>query len=111
MLSAFNRGGTSILSLYLKMQNLSSMSLCEAQRPTGQDTSITDVGASFLVDCVVLLRFVEIQSTMRKAINVTKMRGSDHDKRLREYEITDIGLHVLSAFTDYEAILTGSPRK
>ena len=63
------------------------------------------------MDCVILLRFVEIQSTMKKAINVIKMRGSNHDKRLREYEITDTGLHVLSAFTNYEGILTGSPRK
>ena len=63
------------------------------------------------MDCVILLRFVEIQSTMKKAINVIKMRGSNHDKRLREYEITGAGLQVMSAFTNYEGVLTGSPRK
>jgi circadian clock protein KaiC len=99
------------LLMALKTQGLSSINLWEAPQVTGESISITDVGSSFLVDCVILLRFVEIQSTMKKAINVIKMRGSNHDKRLREYEITGTGLQVMSAFTNYEGVLTGSPRK
>jgi circadian clock protein KaiC len=99
------------LIMYLKTSGLSSMNLWEAPQLTGQSVSITDVGASFLVDCVILLRFVEIQSSMRKAMNVVKMRGSNHDKRLREYEIGEGGIHVMSAFTNYEGIMTGSPTK
>jgi circadian clock protein KaiC len=99
------------LIMFMKTAGLSSMNLWEAPQMTGQSVSITNVGASFLVDCVILLRFVEIQSAMRKAINVVKMRGSDHDKRLREYEIDGRGIHVMSAFTDYVGIMTGLPTK
>ena len=53
----------------------------------GPLTSITDAGASFLVDSVVLLRFVEIESRVRKALTVVEMRGSNHDRGLREFEV------------------------
>ena len=39
------------------------------------------------------------------------MRGSDHDKRLREYEITSKGLKVAAPFSGYEGIMSGSARK
>jgi circadian clock protein KaiC len=39
------------------------------------------------------------------------MRGSDHDKRLREYEITPEGLKVSAPFTEYEGLMSGSPRR
>jgi circadian clock protein KaiC len=63
------------------------------------------------VDCIVSLKPVEIESTVRKALVVWKMRGSDHDKRLREYEITSHGIEVSAPFSDYEGLLTGSPRR
>jgi circadian clock protein KaiC len=42
---------------------------------------------------------------------VLKMRGSDHDKRLREYEITSEGIKIGAPFSQYEGIMSGSPRK
>lgn len=99
------------LIMYLKVKGLSSFLIWEATEVFGQVTAITDVGMSFLVDCIVLLKPVEIQSSMRKALVVLKMRGSDHDKRLREYEITSTGIKVASSFVDYEGLLTGSPRR
>ncbi len=49
---------------------------------------------SFLTDDVVLQRYVEIQGQLRRTITVVKMRGSDHSKDLRAYEITSRGLVV-----------------
>ena len=40
-----------------------------------------------------------------------KMRGSDHDKSLREFEITPTGIKIESAFMNYEGVITGSPRR
>lgn len=99
------------LLMYLKTKGLSSLSLWEVPQMIGQSFSVTDVGISFLVDCIVLLKFVEIDSTMKKALAVIKMRGSDHDKRLREFEITSQGIKVASPFSEYEGIITGSPRR
>lgn len=68
-------------------------------------------GLSFLVDGIVLLRYVEIESGVRRAILVLKMRGSDHDKDIRQFELTTHGLKIASAFQGREALLSGSPRR
>jgi len=96
---------------YLKTHGVSSILLWESPQISGGSFSVTDVGLSFLVDCIVALKPVEIESSMRKALVILKMRGSDHDKRLREFEITPEGIKIESAFTNYEGIISGSPRK
>ena len=52
------------------------------------EVRISPEGISFLSDNVILLRYVEIESQLRKALMVVKMRTSDHDKELRQYQIT-----------------------
>lgn len=96
--------------MYLKTRGISPLVIWEAQQ--GVDTyAITQAGMSFLVDCMIVLKFVEINSSMKKALAIIKMRGSDHDKRLREYEITSHGLRVAAPFSGYEGIITGSPHR
>ena len=41
-----------------------------------------------------MLRYAELGGHVRRAITVLKMRGSDHDRRIREFHITDQGLKV-----------------
>jgi circadian clock protein KaiC len=65
---------------------------------------------AFVVDSVVLLRYVEIDSVMQRAVAVLKTRGSDHDKAIRRFEIKRGGLEVFEAFEGREGLLSGSPR-
>ncbi len=65
---------------------------------------------AFVVDSYILMRYVEIDSAMRKALLVLKLRGSDHAKDIRQYEITSRGLDVRSRFAGREGIMSGSPR-
>jgi len=51
-------------------------------------------GLSFLFHNVVLFRYLEMDSEMRHAVNVLKMRDSSHEKGLRQYDISDHGLVV-----------------
>lgn len=51
-------------------------------------------GLSFLFHNVVLFRYVEMESEVRNAVNVLKMRDSNHEKGLRGYEINADGLSV-----------------
>ena len=99
------------LLMYFKTKRLNSVIAWEAPQVGGQGFSVTETGLSFLVDCIVLLRFVEIESSMRKALAILKMRGSDHDKELREFEITPQGVKVAEPFSEYEGILSGTPRR
>ncbi len=66
-------------------------------------------GISFLSDNMILLRYVEIESELRKAVMVIKMRTSDHAKALRQYQITRTGVVVEQSFTQYSGILSGIP--
>jgi len=99
------------LICFLKAKGLSSMYLWEAPQLMGNSFSITEVGLSFLVDSILLLRTIEIDSALRKGLVIVKMRGSDHDKRLREYEITSNGVKVAAPFSGYEGIMSGSARR
>ena len=96
---------------HLKMKNLSSLLLWENPQILGQSFSVTDAGIGFLVDCIVVLKFVEIESAMKKALMVLKMRGSDHDKHLREFQLTSEGVKMFAPFDGYASILSGSPTK
>ena len=66
-------------------------------------------GLSFIVDTIILMRYVEIESAMQRAIVVLKMRGSNHSKAIRRYEIRPGGLRVLGAFEGREGLLSGTP--
>lgn len=65
----------------------------------------------FLVDTVMLLRYVEVESTMQRAIAVLKMRGSAHQKDIRRFEIGQGGLNIGEPFTGREGILSGTTRR
>jgi circadian clock protein KaiC len=96
---------------YLKTKGMSSILIWEAGQMTANSFSVTEVGLSFLVDCIVALKPVEIESSVRKALAILKMRGSDHDKQLRQFEITPTGIKIESAFSNYEGVMSGSPRR
>ncbi|MCL5264863.1 MAG: ATPase [Chloroflexi bacterium] len=66
-------------------------------------------GLAFLVDTIVLLRYVEIEGGMRRAILTLKVRGSDHDKDIRQLEIGPRGMHIQSRFKGHAGLLSGSP--
>ena len=68
-------------------------------------------GISFIVDTIVMLRYVEIESAMQRAMMVLKMRGSNHAKEIRRYEIKTGGLQVLDVFEGREGILRGVSRR
>jgi len=69
-------------------------------------------GISFLSDGIVMQRYLELGGHLRRAISVVKMRGSQHSKELREYEVESNGvIKIGEAFTSYEGLLTGRSTK
>ncbi len=66
---------------------------------------------AYIVDSYIMLRYVEIESAIRKALLVLKLRGSDHAKDIRQFEITDHGIEIMSRFEGQEGIMSGSPRR
>jgi circadian clock protein KaiC len=72
-------------------------------------TSVTETHISTITDSIVLLRYVELLGEMRRGITVLKMRGSLHDKKIREYTIDAEGMHVGNSFDNVSGILAGAP--
>jgi circadian clock protein KaiC len=66
---------------------------------------------AYIVDGYIMLRYVEIESAIRKALLVLKLRGSDHAKEIRQFEITNRGMEILSRFEGREGIMSGNPRR
>jgi circadian clock protein KaiC len=94
----------------LKREGLTSLLTRESPTLLGEAPE-GDSDIAFVVDSYLLLRYVEIESTIRKALLVLKMRGSDHAKDIRQFEITDHGVEVRSKFEGREGIMSGSPRR
>jgi circadian clock protein KaiC len=63
-----------------------------------------------VVEGVVLLRYVEIQSQIRRLLSIMKMRESEYDTRIREFKISGRGVEVTDTFNAAEAVLTGQGR-
>jgi circadian clock protein KaiC len=66
-------------------------------------------GLSYIADNIVLLRYTEIESEIRRALVVVKMRDSDHTKSLVEFEITNKGAVVKGKFAGVSGVLSGTP--
>ncbi len=73
--------------------------------------SITDSHISTITDTIIMLQYVEIRGEMSRALNVFKMRGSWHDKGIREYTISAQGPEIKESFRNFERIISGSPTR
>jgi circadian clock protein KaiC len=76
----------------------------------GQESAL-DSSIGFVVDNIVLLRYVEIESELKTALTVLKARGSKHAKDIRQYEIASSGIVIETKFTGHQGILTGFPSR
>jgi circadian clock protein KaiC len=72
-------------------------------------TSVTEGHISTLTDSIILLRYVEMFGQMKRGITVLKMRGSLHDKSIREFTIDASGMHIGPPFRHVTGILAGAP--
>ncbi len=90
----------------LKRERVTSVLLRENDALLGQ-ISRTTSKIPFIVDSYTLLRYVEIDSSIVKALCILKLRGSDHDKDIHRFTITPKGIEVEAVFTGREGIMSG----
>jgi circadian clock protein KaiC len=64
---------------------------------------------SFLADDLLLLRYCEVDGQIKKVMAVAKMRGSQHSKEFREYEITSRGFEIGGNLDGYRGSVSGAP--
>jgi circadian clock protein KaiC len=100
----------STLTAEFKSRGVTAVLTAEAPELIGAGR-VTNAGTSFIVDAVVMMRFVEIGSEMKKALNVLKMRGSSHVRDIREYAISEEGISIGAKFEGVVGLMSGTPRK
>ena len=70
---------------------------------------MTEAHISTITDSIILLRYVEMFGEMKRGVTVLKMRGSRHDKNIREFMIDDAGMQIVKPFANISGILSGVP--
>jgi circadian clock protein KaiC len=93
----------------LRRYQATAVILEEEMNLLGCGPSPNDHGLCFLADTIITLKYVEIDSSLKRAILVVKQRATPNDNRIHGYEITDHGLVVGAPFADMECILSGQP--
>ena len=96
------------LTSYVKQERICSMFTSTTPQLSGGE-SVTESHISTITDVIILLRYVEINGMLRRGIAVIKMRGSQHDKSIREFTIDGDGMHVGKPFTNVQNIMLGMP--
>lgn len=70
----------------------------------------TPLDMSYLSDAVLMLRYFEVDGTVRRALSVVKKRSGKHEHTIREFRLTLSGISVGPPLTAFSGILTGTPR-
>jgi circadian clock protein KaiC len=65
---------------------------------------------SYLADTVILMRYFEVNGSVRQAISVVKKRSGEHERTIREFRVSRGGLEVGEPLRDFQGVLTGVPQ-
>ena len=96
------------LSSFIKHQEVAGLFTATTPSLLG-GSSVTEAHISTLTDSIILLRYVEMYGEMRRGVTILKMRGSKHEKVIREFSIDAHGMHIGKPFTTVFGILSGNP--
>jgi circadian clock protein KaiC len=101
-------------SLYRMVTVLTGMGITMMMTAEVED-SYTDLrfsphGTAFLTDAIIMQRSVAIGGQLQRIMGAVKVRGSEHSKDLRTFEITKDGIVMGGRLGSYDGLLTGNPQ-
>ncbi|MFC6522971.1 RAD55 family ATPase [Undibacterium arcticum] len=73
------------------------------------DLRFSPYGSAFLTDAIIVQRYIEIVGQFKRVLSVVKVRGSEHSKDIRLFDITDEGIMIGETLSEYAGILSGRP--
>jgi len=95
---------------YLNHHGITTFLVNEVERLTGE-LVITEIGVSYIVDNVLLLRYAEVDGRLIHVVSCLKKRLGDFEPDIREFRITPAGLQVGHRLEGLRGILTGVPER
>lgn len=100
-------------SLYRMIAELTSMGvtilMTSELEDRYTDLRFSPFGSAFLADAIVVQRYIETEGQFKRVLSVVKVRGSNHSKDIRLFDITDDGIIIGDKLSNYAGITTGSP--
>lgn len=94
---------------FLRGHEVTTLMTREIPQLFGAELMIASRGLSYIVDNIVLLRYIELLGEIKRSIGVLKARGSDHDKQLRELVIAGGQITIGDRFRNLARLMTGMP--
>jgi circadian clock protein KaiC len=98
------------LSNELRIRQVTTIYTIEIRDLLSPTVEVPIEGISALADNLILLRQVELRSQLYRLLSILKVRASDYDTAIREFQITNQGIVVAATFESADAILTGIAR-
>ncbi len=75
------------------------------------DLRFSPYGAAFMTDAIIVQRYIEVDSRLRRVMAVVKVRGMAHSDELREFSINGQGIVIGKILADQEGLLGGRPTR
>ncbi len=75
------------------------------------DLRFSPYGTAFLTDAIIVQRYIEVESRLRRVLAVVKVRASAHSDELRLFHIDDDGIHIGGMLAETEGLLGGQPTR
>ncbi len=75
------------------------------------DLRFSPYGTAFLTDSIIVQRYIELESQLKRVMAVVKVRASAHSTELRLFHIDDDGIKIGEMLTDQEGLLGGRPTR
>lgn len=74
-----------------------------------EDLRFSPYGTAFLTDAIIVQRYIELHSELKRVMAVVKVRASSHSNDLRLFSINDNGISIGEKLTGYAGLLGGRP--
>lgn len=104
------RGILGSLIIQLRDLGVTTIFVKEVPKITGPELDFSDTPISVTAENLLFFRHIELRGRIHRVASVLKMRESDYDPFVREFEITAQGLRVLGPVEAAEGLLTGTAR-
>jgi circadian clock protein KaiC len=75
------------------------------------DLRFSPYGSAFLTDAIVVQRYIELESNLKRVMAVIKMRARNHSKEIRQYDIDDTGINIGAQVLGYAGLFSGRPTR
>ncbi len=94
------------LAAFVKQNRVTTL-LTAGGGTLGDAVSISEQHISTLTDTIIMLRYIDTQGRMERALTLLKMRGSVHAREHRRYRIDDAGMQLAGPKGDASRLRTG----